>query len=161
MSEATSALAQRRRNGVLFAGVAFLFLTILSNVPVLYAMNLPGLQFLPWISLVLPGIALVCFIIGLRRAFALPAMYRGKVWGSILGALSLLLFAGAIWGYHHAKDLPVSTGAPRVGQKVPDFTLKNTSGQPVELSEMLKTPIDVAAAKPPKAVLLIFYRGYW
>lgn len=161
MSQAAPALAQRRRNQALFAGVAFLFLTILSNVPGLYAMKIPGLQFLPWISLVLPGIALVCFIVGLRRAFGQPQVYRGKIWGSIVGAVSLLLFAGSIWGYYHAKDLPVSSGAPRIGQKVPDFTLQNTSGQPVELSEMLKTPIDVSAGKPPKAVLLIFYRGYW
>jgi hypothetical protein len=162
MSQPTPVLVQRRRNGALFAGVAFLFLTILSNFPSLYGLKSPGVQtLLPWVSLVLPGIALICFIVGLKRAFAQPSIYRGKIWGSIVGALSLLLFAGSIWGYYHAKDLPVSSGAPRIGQKAPDFTLSDTSGNQVSLSELLKTPIDVASGKAPKAVLLIFYRGYW
>jgi hypothetical protein len=143
------------------AGVVFLFLTILSNVPQLYGMNAPGLQFLPWVSVALPGIALVCFVVGLRRAFAQPAVYRGKIWGSIVGVLSVLLFAGSVWGYYHAKDLPASNGAPRIGQKAPDFTLTDTSGNPVTLSALLTTPIDAASAKTPKGVLLVFYRGYW
>jgi hypothetical protein len=162
MSQPTPVLVQRRRNGALFAGVALLFLTILSNVPSLYALKPPGVQtFLPWVNLVLPGIALLCFIVGLKRAFSQPSIYGGKIWGSIVGALSLLLFAGSIWGYRHAKDLPVSSAAPRIGQKAPDFTLNDTSGNQVSLSELLKTPIDASAGKAPKAVLLIFYRGYW
>jgi len=162
MSQPAPALTQRRRNGPLLAGVALLFLTILSNVPMLYGLQVPSVQtVLPWVSLVLPGIGLICFIVGLRRAFGQPAIYRGKVWGSIVGVLSLLLFAGSVWGYRHAKDLPVSSKSPQIGQKAPDFTLPDTSGAPVSLSALLTTPIDAASGKTPKAVLLVFYRGYW
>ncbi len=51
--------------------------------------------------------------------------------------------------------------ALEVGQKAPDFTLTDTSGQAVSLAQLLANPIDAASGKAPKAVLLIFYRGYW
>jgi len=57
-----------------------------------------------------------------------------------------------------ARWLPPSTGAPQVGQKVPEFTLPDSTGRQVSLNELLTTPID---GKAPKGVLLIFYRGYW
>jgi len=161
MSQPMPALAQRRRNRALFDGVIFIFLTILINVPVLYALKFPGQELLPWISLALPAIAVVFFMVGLKRAFGQPEIYRGKIVGSILGVLSVLMLAVSVWGYHHAKDLPPSSGAPRVGQKAPEFSLSDTSGKAMSLSELLSTPIDAASGKAPRAVLLVFYRGYW
>jgi hypothetical protein len=162
MNQPTPALAQRRRNAALLIGVAFIFLTILSNVPSLYAWNVPGWQLvLPYISLLLPAIALICFTVGLKRAFGQPAIYGGKIWGSIVGVVSLLLVVGSVWLYQHGKDLPASGGAPKIGQKAPDFTLNDISGNPVSLSTLLTTPIDASSGKAPKAVLLVFYRGYW
>jgi hypothetical protein len=162
MSQAAPALAQRRRNGALFAGVAFLFLTILSNVPPLYALKVPGLDtVLPWLGLVFPAIALVCFAVGLKRAFSQRAIYGGRVFGSILGVVSLLLVAASAWFFIHLRDVPASSRAPQIGQQAPDFTLSDTSGKQVSLSELLKTPIDASSGTAPKGVLLIFYRGYW
>jgi len=54
--------------------------------------------------------------------------------------------------------LPASSAAPQVGQKAPDFTLSDTNNKPVTLAQLLVEPIN---NKPPKGVLLIFYRGYW
>src|SRR5215472_18395200 len=162
MSQATPALAQRRRNTALFAGVAFLFLTLLSNVPPLYALKVQGLDtLLPWVSLLLPAIALVCFAVGLKRAFSQPESYGGRVFGSILGVVSLLLVASSAWLFIHARAIPASSRAPQIGQQAPDFTLSDTSGNQVSLSELLKTPIDASSGKAPKGVLLVFYRGYW
>jgi len=55
-----------------------------------------------------------------------------------------------------------------VGQKVPDFTLADTNGNNVSLDLLLDKPNvpvveppDVGPATPTKAVLLVFYRGYW
>jgi peroxiredoxin len=48
--------------------------------------------------------------------------------------------------------MPASADAPRPGQHAPEFTLTDTGGKPVVLSELLKTH---------KGALLIFYRGYW
>jgi hypothetical protein len=143
-------------------GVVFLFLTILSNVPPLYTLKVPGLQtLLPWLSLLLPAVALVCFAVGLKRAFSQREIYRGRVFGSILGVVSLLLVAGSVWFFIHLRDVPASAGAPKIGQKAPDFTLKDTSGNPVSLSALLTAPIDASSGQAPKGVLLIFYRGYW
>ena len=161
MNQPMPALSQRRRNLAILGGLIFILLTIASDVPSLYGLNVPGLVLLPWINLALPALAVVFFIVALKRAFGHPDIYRGKAWGSILGVLSVLILALSIVGYRHVKDLPASTGAPRVGQKAPDFTLTDTSGNSVSLSQMLAAPIDAASGKAPKAVLLVFYRGYW
>ncbi len=54
-------------------------------------------------------------------------------------------------------QLPPSKGAPKVGEKAPDFTLPDSTGKPVKLSEF------IAAGNGAKSawVLLVFYRGYW
>lgn len=58
-------------------------------------------------------------------------------------------------------QLPPSKGAPKVGQKAPDFTLPDLSGKPVRLLELLETPVDPGSKKRGASVLLVFYRGYW
>jgi hypothetical protein len=68
----------------------------------------------------------------------------------------LLALAGAT-----GAQLPPSKGAPQVGQKAPDFTLADSTGKPVRLSELLAPAGDAAAKKGGPWVLLIFYRGYW
>jgi peroxiredoxin len=57
-----------------------------------------------------------------------------------------------------ARWLPASTGAPQVSQKAPEFTLKDTGNKAVSLTDLLSQPIN---NKPPRGVLLVFYRGYW
>jgi hypothetical protein len=151
---------QRRRNWPLWAGIVLLLATAGINIPQIYALDIPQ-GVLPWLGLVVPAAAVGCFVIGVRRAFAQPEIYRGKVTGSILGVIALLLFVGSVWLFSHARDVPPSSSAPKVGQKAPDFTLTNTSGQPVTLNALLSMPIDTSTGLRPKAVLLVFYRGYW
>ncbi len=162
MNQATPALVPRRRNGALWAGLALLLLTVLSNFPSLYFLKVPGLGvLLPWIGLLLPAIGVVFFIVAVRRASGQPQIFRGKVSGSILTAVSVLLLGFSVWIFFHVRAVPSSAGAPRIGQKAPEFTLKNTSGQTISLAQMLSIPIDSPSGKAPKAVLLVFYRGYW
>jgi hypothetical protein len=161
MSQPTPALIQERPNVAIFYGFIFILLTIASDVPVLYTLTFPGQEYLPWINLALPSIAVILVLIGLKRAIGQPDIYRGKGWGWILTVLSVLILAGSIWGYRHSTDIPASIGAPRVGEKAPDFTLSDTSGKPVSLSQSLTKPMDAASGKAPKAVLLVFYRGWW
>ncbi len=151
---------QRRRNVPLWLGTGFILLTVASTIPQAYDLKLAQ-KTLPWLGLLLPVASVVCFVMALRRAFTQPQTYRGKVLGSILGVIAVLLFAGSVFLFSHARDVPKSASAPKAGQKAPDFTLKDTSGQSVSLAQMLSTPIDSATGKAPKAVLLIFYRGYW
>ncbi len=68
-----------------------------------------------------------------------------------------LLLLVALLALPAAAQLPESAGAPKVGEKAPDFTLPDTQGKPVTLSEVLQPRAE--GEKP--WVLLVFYRGYW
>ncbi len=115
----------------------------------------------PWANLVLFVIAGVLLFMGLRRAFAsdCPHKTRSRIVSSLVSVLSLAIFAMFIFTiFVVGRSLPASTGAPQVGQRVPDFSLPDTSGKQVSLNELMTTPINGNA---PKGVLLVFYRGYW
>ena len=115
----------------------------------------------PWANLLLFVVAAVLVFLGIRRGFASdrPHPTRSKIVTSIVAALSALVLAFFVFTiFIAARWLPASTGAPQVGQKVPDFTLSDTTGKSVSLNELLSSPINGSA---PKGVLLVFYRGYW
>ena len=115
----------------------------------------------PWVNLLLFLVAAVLLWKGLRRGFGRDRAHptRSKIVTSIFTTLSVLMIALFLFSYFvFARWLPPSTGAPQVGQKVPEFTLPDSTGRQVSLNELLTTPID---GKAPKGVLLIFYRGYW
>ena len=110
-------------------------------------------------------VALVFLAIGLKRAFGQPQVYRGKVATVVLTVITLLPVGLAGLAFFGARKIPSATAAPQVGQRVPDFTLADTSGKPVSLDQLLASAssesVTSSQAKAPKAVLLIFYRGYW
>jgi len=115
----------------------------------------------PWANLLLFVIAVVLLFMGLRRGFASdrPHPTRSKIVSSIVSVLGIAVFAMFIFViFVGGRWLPASKGAPQVGQRVPDFSLPDTSGKQVSLNELLTTPINGSA---PKGVLLVFYRGYW
>lgn len=132
---------------------------ILSNF--LFFMKVPGQQVLPWLNLLLSVAAVVCFVMGLRRAMVQPQVYRGKVGGWVLTVVSSLLLVFAVFGFYASRHIPAATGAPQVGQKAPDFILKDSNGQHVSLQQLISAPMANSGGAAPKAVLLIFYRGYW
>jgi cytochrome oxidase Cu insertion factor (SCO1/SenC/PrrC family) len=100
----------------------------------------------------------IFLVIGLKRGFGQPQIYRGKALSIVLAVLTLLPVALTAFAFVTARKLPSSTAAPQVGQKVPDFTLADISGKPVSLDQLLSAS---SSSQAPKAVLLIFYRGYW
>jgi len=115
----------------------------------------------PWANLVLFVLAGVLLFMGLRRGFRAdrPHPTRSKIVSSIFSVLSLAVFAMFIFViFIGGRWLPASKGAPQVGQRVPEFTLPDTSGKQMSLNELLTSPINGNA---PKGVLLVFYRGYW
>ena len=135
----------------------------------------PGERAIPLLSLVLAAVALILVVMGVRRAFA---HNRGKILSSLVGVLALLVCGITGFAYFSARQLPKSAGAPKIGQKAPDFTLADSSGKQVSLAQLLGASAPAAGgtvenaasvqAAPaatgsarPKAVLLIFYRGYW
>lgn len=167
----------RQRNWAAWFGLLFAVAAVLSNAAFFFGPPAPKL--IAWLGVVLVIAAVVCAVIGVMRAFRESQVYRGKVSSSILGVVSLLLCGLVAVASVTSRALPVATNAPQVGQKVPDFTLADTSGNKVSLGQLLgkadasalphsATAGSIAsgansniAATPPKAVLLVFYRGYW
>jgi hypothetical protein len=136
-----------------------LLLTILGVL----ANGLPFIGFpaapVPWISLSLSLIGFVVVLLGLWRVFGQSTVYKGKLSGSIAAAFSLVFLAGAILYFWGARHIPAeSANAPQVGQRAPDFTLPDSTGHSVALTQLFSGS---AGKEPPKALLLVFYRGYW
>jgi hypothetical protein len=156
-TDATREPAPRRRNGLLWAGGVLIVVALLSNV--LFFLRLPGQILFPWLNLLLFVVPVVLLVMGLRRAITQPEIYRGKIGGWILTVLSVLLLAFSVFALYKSRDLPDASAAPKVGAKAPDFVLPDISGKAVGLRDLLSVPMDSGA--PPKAVLLVFYRGYW
>jgi hypothetical protein len=150
---------ERRWNWQLWAGFLLCLLGF-ASYPFVFA-KFPITRDVPWANFLLFAVGGVLFFLGLRRAFGQPQQYRGKIAGPILGTLSLLA-AGSFCFivFYMTKQLPASTGAPRVGQKAPEFVLPDTNRNPVSLDSLLSRPLSNTQA-PPKGVLLVFYRGYW
>jgi hypothetical protein len=162
---------ERKRNWAPWLALLLAVAAVLSNAG--FFVSIPGQGALVWVGLALAIAALVYAVMGVVRAFRQPQVYGGKVSSPILGFVSLLLCAFVAFAFFGARALPASAGAPKVGQKAPDFTLVDSSGAKVSLEQMLgKAPgtfqtaytnssTTADAARPPKAVLLVFYRGWW
>jgi hypothetical protein len=122
---------------------------------------IPATRDFPWANLLIFVIAVVILFAGIRRGFASDRRRptASKIVTSLVALLSFALIALFIFSvFVFARWLPPSQGAPQVGQKAPDFTLQDTTGKQVSLTELLSTPVNGSA---PKSVLLVFYRGYW
>ena len=152
-------MIEKRWNWAVWLGFLLALGAMLCNVVLL--VNLPGQRAIPWLSVLLAVLALILVARGLQRAFGQPRVYRGKILSSILSLVSLLLAGVAFLTFFHARALPPSGAAPQVGQKAPDFTLADTTGQPVSLDLLFVPAPDDGQGVPPRAVLLIFYRGNW
>jgi len=145
-----------RTNSALWLGLCLFLLAIFSNV--FSFVHLTAAWF-PWLTLALPLLASLFLLIATVRAFREPQLFRGKILGTSLTILSAMLAAGSVAFFYGARHIPASAGAPQVGQRVPDFTLPDSTGQPTTLAQLFAAA--PGASQPPKAVLLVFYRGYW
>jgi hypothetical protein len=174
----------RQRNWAPWIALLLALAAFLSNAG--FFLGLPGQRAIPWLSVALAIAALVCAALGIMRAFRHSELYGGKISSSILGVLSLLICGLVAVASITSRAMPAATNAPQVGQKAPDFTLADTNGNKVSLGELLgkadttvlasasnssgqtpsggmntATPVGLSTATPPKAALLVFYRGYW
>lgn len=122
-------------------------------------MRWPITRDFPWANLILYAIAMLLLFLGLRRAFKPDKRIVSKIFSSLAAALGVLMLAGLLFAVLvFGRWVPASAGAPQVGQKAPDFTLTDSNNKPATLAQLLSEPVN---NKPPKGVLLIFYRGYW
>ncbi len=152
----------RRRNHFVWAGLLIVVVALLSYLPLF--VRFPLTRDFPWVNLLLFVVGASFLGVGVRRAYRQPELYRGKVSSVVLGTLSVVIFGLFLFEIFYAvKQLPASGGAPRVGQKAPDFTLPDKDGKPVTLSALLSSPSNSGAGSREKtsAAVLIFYRGTW
>ena len=151
-------MMKRRWNAAIWAGFLLILAAVFTYLPIF--VRFPITRDFPWATLLIFGAGLVLMARGLARAYREPHLYRGRIFGSILGTLGVALFALFCVGtFYIARQLPESSGAPHVGQKAPDFTLPDVNGNPVTLSGLLGAGGSGGARA--NGVLLVFYRGDW
>lgn len=137
----------RPRNWFLWGGLALSIFSFLSY-PILFS-RWPATRDVPWANYLLFTISIVLLLVGLRRAAHERHILRGLL-ATVAGAAIFAIFVVGVTVL--SRHLPTAH-PPAVGQKAPEFAMRDSSGKPVALSQL------VAAA--PHGVLLIFYRGYW
>jgi drug/metabolite transporter (DMT)-like permease len=131
--------------GFLFALAGFFSYTFFAQFPIT--------RDFPWANLLLFAVGGILLVLGLFRAFGKPRVYRGKIFGPILAILGLLMLSSFSYVFFYVlRHVPPSTGAPRVGQKAPDFTLSDQDGKDVSLRDLVGRS---------KGLAVIFYRGFW
>jgi hypothetical protein len=144
---------KRKWNWPIWVGFVFIVVGLFSYG---FFVRFPTTRDFPWANFLLFGIGAAFLIVGLFRAFGRPQVYRGKIFGLIFAAIAVLVVTFFSYAVFYAlRQVPASAGAPRVGQKAPDFLLLDQNGKPVGLGDLLSGP------EGPKAVALIFYRGFW
>ena len=140
-----------RRNVLIWAGFTVALVALLSYVP--FFALFPITRDVPWVNFLLFLAAGGMLWLGLKRAFREPSLYRGKISGSIVSVLSLLMFGLFCYGIFYAgKKIPPANLALQASQQAPNFSLSDAAGKQVALADLLNNH---------RAVLLIFYRGYW
>ncbi len=149
---------KRRGNVLLWSGSLLVLAAPFSYFA--FFVRFPATRDVPWAPLPIFAAGLISIAIGVRRAFRQPGRYRGRIGGPILMILGIAVCGLFVFGmFYQARQLPASYGAPRVGQRAPDFTLPDEDGHDVTLSKIFEA--EEGAAAVPRAVLLIFYRGLW
>ena len=152
-------MERRKRNWHVWAGFLLCLLGVVSYF-VLFA-RFPVTRDVPWANFLILAAGLGFLISGLRRAYGQSQQYKGKIVGPVLcvfGLAAIGLFCFVI--FYATKQMPKAAGAPKVGEKAPDFTLVDMDNRQVSLASLLATPLPNSST-PPKGVFLIFYRGYW
>src|SRR5260370_32687869 len=123
----------------------------------------PVTRNVPWVNFLLFGISAALLFLGFRRILRDVQSFLGKIVGSIVIFLSVSIFCIFCYVIFLAtKQLPASIRAPRIGQKAPQFALRDTQANSASLETLLSTPLDQSNPSPlaPKRVLLIFSPGF-
>jgi uncharacterized BrkB/YihY/UPF0761 family membrane protein len=107
----------------------------------------------PWANLLLLGVVVALLIFGLFRAFGRPQLYRGKIFGSILTAIALFLFAFfscEIFTFCARFRSPLTRRA--LAKRRPNSHCSIKMESKSRWADLLSGS---------RVVVLIFYRGFW
>lgn len=149
---------KRRRHWSIWAGLV-LALAGVFTMP--YLTSLAATRDYAWANFLMlaAATALLCF--GTLQPFRLPAVFRGKILGSILSVVGVAFTGLFAYGVFFLTRVPAGGTALAVGQPLPDFTLTDEKGSAFTKADLLSTPGAGDAAKALNGALLIFYRGFW
>lgn len=152
-------MAAKRWNWRLWAGFA---LSVAALVGYGFWVNETRAAF--WPALLLFVLAGALLFTGMKRRRREPDLYRGKIAGPVLTALSVLVLG--LFGfvaYQVSRVFPEARNAPQIGQRAPEFSLLDANGTNQTLSQLLSIPFPGSggAVRAAKGVLVVFYRGYW
>ncbi len=162
MPEQEAAQMKKKWNWRIWAGFLTSVAAFLSYL-VLFS-RYPLTRDVPWVNFLLFAASGVLLFLGLRKAYREPQVYRGKISGAIAAVISTAILGLFCFGIFYAsKQIPKSADAPKAGQKAPDFTLVDSTGKSHSLSSLLSEPMEGPGGvqTAPRAVMLVFYRGYW
>ena len=141
---------KRKTNLLVWGGLGATLVAVFSYIPIFTRFAVT--RDFPWANVLLFVLAGCLIALGLRRAFRQPDRFGGKISGIIIAGLTLALFALFCFGvFYEARRLPGGV-ALHAGDRAPDFSLNTADGKLVSLAELRQNN---------RAVLLIFYRGYW
>lgn len=143
--------------GFVLSGLAFIsYFLIFARFP--FTRNVP------WVNFLLFATSAAFLWFGWRRVLGGSQPRRGRVVGSLLTIASLSIFGAFCFVvFYAARQLPPSYRSPKIGQKAPEFVLRDTHGDLVSLATLLSTPLEPSnrPRSAPNGVLLVFYRGHW
>jgi len=140
---------RRHRNHLIWLGPLVALAGVLSYF--MFFVRFAALRDFPWVNLPLVALGVTLSLLGLWRALARPAVYRGKILGSV-GALLSLSLAGlfGLYVFSWSYGVPAPSERALAIEQAPDFSLLDQDGRTVGLSDLRGTK-----------VVLVFYRGYW
>ncbi len=145
-----SASSRQSWNSAIYVSFAITLAATFSYIPIFA--RIPSTRDVPWVNFLLYLTGGWLLAVGLKRAYGESERYSGKIGGAVVCALSLALFGIFCWGnFVFARRLPSGSYAPQAGDAAPDFTLADSDGRRVTLTELRRNN---------RAVLLIFYRGH-
>lgn len=133
----------KRLNWALWGGLLLVVAAFFSYFS--FFARFPVTRDVPWASFLLFLVAAALLVAGWRRA-------PRKILASIVAVLGFLVIGAFTFMVTAGTKLPLSGGAPAVGQAAPAFELPDTAGRPVSLA---------SALSGSNGVLLVFYRGHW
>ncbi len=136
------------RNWRLWGGFAAIVAGLVSYIPIFVRFEFT--RDFPWVNLLLMFGGLLLVGSATLQSYR---QTRGRTSGTIVGVLSVLLTAFFCFSiFFLTRQLPPGSQALHLGQAAPDFTLSDADGNALRLSSMLRGN---------RAVLVVFYRGYW
>lgn len=120
----------------------------------------PATRSYAWVNLALLAAGIVLLVCSLVRSIRQPQVFRGKILGGILTAVSVLTLGFFVVGIFYFGRVPRAEAVQKAGEKAAEFSLLDENNKNVSLQDLLASSQSGQTGQP-KGALLIFYRGHW